>query len=637
MKNSHVRLLLKVQMIPCDSKGSILYEFACLEIFELKKNANCIHYETFEFQTNIHPFNCIFSFTSFVTVKKLIKVLEVNLYAKFIRILKDYPLMYNVQQHISKDMKLYQRVYSSPIVDEVRYDNIKIIKSLQPRNPLFQHIMSSVGLTLQLVKVMLDKKKLHNVRIYIYDYVFKGFPHAHMLIIFEYPKLNYLVAKHMMHGLYGHENLNNCRMVDEKCKFHYLLPYCESTIQGKDGYIQSIEEKKYRLIVQVRNTQIKNKCMTEVKYLYKYKRHDRLAIHMNIRWAFAQEATWKTFEFNLNERYPTFINLHFYLLNQRLKKSRKYLFGEFLEHYKRDVIRHINTTNPIEGKRYYLMLLMNHVFKIFSRFSYRCHFFIDESSEIGKTFLYCALFAHLRSKNLIALASATSEIAATIIPRVHYESSEFTMSKWNIDKLLKFIMENNKNLCEENDHSTHYMTSRAILVAKNEHVYKLNDKLIFLFPKEVGTFNNYDEVIDDTNNYYAKDFLNFLTQNGLFPHKMMLKRNCPIILLRYLDPSNELLCFAMTIKKVLGQMIPNVGFYLPHPVFSHDQLYIAISRGTPISTLKVLIKLDTTNVREKTLTKNVIYRQVSSLSTNFFRLSNILYIINIFLLGKKQH
>uniref|UniRef100_A0A0A9EQC0 Uncharacterized protein n=1 Tax=Arundo donax TaxID=35708 RepID=A0A0A9EQC0_ARUDO len=39
--------------------------------------------------------------------------------------------------------------------------------------------------------------------------------------------------------------------------------------------------------------------------------------------------------------------------------------------------------------------------------------------------------------------------------------------------------------------------------------------------------------------------------------------------------------------KVL-QTIPNIGIYLPEPVFSHEQLYIVLSRATVRNNVKIL-------------------------------------------------
>lgn len=70
------------------------------------------------------------------------------------------------------------------------------------------------------------------------------------------------------------------------------------------------------------------------------------------------------------------------------------------------------------------------------------------------------------------------------------------------------------------------------------------------------------------------------------------------------------LCFAMTINKAQGQTIPIVGVYLPQPVFSHGQLYVALSRGTSMSTTKVLIKPNSITSIDDTRTKNVVYKEV---------------------------
>ncbi|KAL4576399.1 hypothetical protein LXL04_012492 [Taraxacum kok-saghyz] len=72
------------------------------------------------------------------------------------------------------------------------------------------------------------------------------------------------------------------------------------------------------------------------------------------------------------------------------------------------------------------------------------------------------------------------------------------------------------------------------------------------------------------------------------------------------------LCFAMTINKAQGQTIPNVGVYLPEPVFSHGQLYVALSRGISRGNTKVLVKsVEKSNVDE-VYTSNVVYKEVLS-------------------------
>jgi ATP-dependent DNA helicase PIF1 len=45
----------------------------------------------------------------------------------------------------------------------------------------------------------------------------------------------------------------------------------------------------------------------------------------------------------------------------------------------------------------------------------------------------------------------------------------------------------------------------------------------------------------------------------------------------------------MSINKSQGQTLGHVGLYLPRPVFTHGQLYIAISRVQTRDGLKILI------------------------------------------------
>ena len=67
-------------------------------------------------------------------------------------------------------------------------------------------------------------------------------------------------------------------------------------------------------------------------------------------------------------------------------------------------------------------------------------------------------------------------------------------------------------------------------------------------------------------------------------------------------------CFAMSINKSQGQTLAHVGLYLPRPVFTHAQLYIAVSRVRTRAGLKILIVDD--NEKPTTSTVNVVYPEV---------------------------
>lgn len=217
------------------------------------------------------------------------------------------------------------------------------------------------------------------------------------------------------------------------------------------------------------------------------------------------------------------------------------------------------------------------------------------------------------------------------------------------------------------ERSSEYMISRAILSTKNEYVDDINNLMIDRFPGEDQIYYSFDSAEDDNSSNYPTKFLNSLKPSGLPPHVLKLKLGCPIILLRNIDPPNGLcngtrlvckgfqrnvidaeiavgehagqrvflpriplcpsdndmfpfrmkrkqfpirLSFAMTINKAQGQTIPHVGIYLHEPVFSHGQLYVALSRGTSRKTTKVLVKPVGKVKHPGVYTSNVVYQEV---------------------------
>jgi ATP-dependent exoDNAse (exonuclease V) alpha subunit len=80
----------------------------------------------------------------------------------------------------------------------------------------------------------------------------------------------------------------------------------------------------------------------------------------------------------------------------------------------------------------------------------------------------------------------------------------------------------------------------------------------------------------------------------------------------------------MTVNKAQGHTIPNVGVYLPEPVFSHGQLYVVLSRATARSNIRILAvpaaQKDVNKGKEKgkgkkkptkdIFTKNIVYKEI---------------------------
>uniref|UniRef100_A0A2N9GSG7 ATP-dependent DNA helicase n=1 Tax=Fagus sylvatica TaxID=28930 RepID=A0A2N9GSG7_FAGSY len=239
-----------------------------------------------------------------------------------------------------------------------------------------------------------------------------------------------------------------------------------------------------------------------------------------------------------------------------------------------------------------------------------------------------------------------------------------------------------------------YLEERSILAPTNDIVNEINDFMIDLLSPETETYFSADSIcksssyIHNEDVLYPVEFLNSLKFPGIPNHKLRLAVGLPIMLLRNLNQSNGLcngtrlvvsqlskwvieakiitgshvgqkvfiprivlspsetkwpfvlkrrqfpvcVCFAMTINKSQGQSLKHVGLFLPKPVFSHGQLYVAVSRVTTRNGLKILIT--DTDSKSSSVTKNIVYKEVWVLIKWVMEAVKILLcVVALFLLG----
>jgi len=212
--------------------------------------------------------------------------------------------------------------------------------------------------------------------------------------------------------------------------------------------------------------------------------------------------------------------------------------------------------------------------------------------------------------------------------------------------------------------NTTSFSDKVILTPKNDSVRKINDIISEQYPGPTTDYYSAD-FVDSTDGNCANwpiEFLNTITPSGAPPHHLRLKVGMPIIILRNISPSRGLcngtrlkilqllpsliegiilngsctgnsvfipriqlnlnrarlpftLCrrqfpvqiaFAMTINKSQGQTLKHVGIYLPLPVFSHGQLYVALSRCPNFKNLNVFIE----HKPIRSHTSNIVYKEV---------------------------
>ena len=109
----------------------------------------------------------------------------------------------------------------------------------------------------------------------------------------------------------------------------------------------------------------------------------------------------------------------------------------------------------------------------------------------------------------------------------------FLLNSTDLNELCDFVFPD----LVDNFTNTSWMSSRAILCPTNDSVDRVNAQLLKKLPGQSTKYKSSDKLTnsEDALNY-PEEFLNTLNPSGMPQHLIHLKPNCPIMLLRNLDP-----------------------------------------------------------------------------------------------------
>ncbi|XP_012829401.1 PREDICTED: uncharacterized protein LOC105950580 [Erythranthe guttata] len=102
----------------------------------------------------------------------------------------------------------------------------------------------------------------------------------------------------------------------------------------------------------------------------------------------------------------------------------------------------------------------------------------------------------------------------------------------SLDRLIRDVYPNLDTFMQNPD----AFVGRAILTPKNDCVDELNDLLMERFPGKMKEYVSFNATTDPLQQGEYADYLNTVSAGGLPPNILKLKKNCPIMLLRNLNP-----------------------------------------------------------------------------------------------------